>query len=202
MIYKKSCTKSIGALTHTCDPCDTPELGRVRSLILIKKGTSLNITTLNIQEWRAGIEAGTIIVIPKTIGSFDGGTPKTGDGYGDETERVLSNDYVLSIKDPNYADNVEFWEAAEGETWNVAWRSETLLHYVDKDCKLTAKAPIEEGLDSRVVWNVEIKWNSRTKPQVVPFEPIAEIFDCFEVKSSSSSASASASASQSQAEAQ
>jgi len=195
MIRYKSCNQSIGALVHTCDPCDTPELGRVRSLVLIKKGTQIDFP-LSIEQWRTGIEAGTIIVIPKTIGSFDGGTPKTGDGYGDETERVLSYDYVLSVKDPNYADNVEFWAAAEGETWNVAWRTETLLHYVNADCKLTAKAPQEEGLDSRVVWNVEIKWNSRTKPKVVKFEPIKEIFKCFEVgDSSSSSASASESAS-------
>lgn len=193
MIYKKSCTSSIGALVHTCDPCDTPELGRVRSLILIKKGTTINFP-LDITEWRAGIEAGSIIVIPKTIGSFDGGTPKTGDGYGDETERVLSYDYVLSVKDPNYAANVEFWSAAEGETWNVAWRTQTLLHYVDADCKLTAKAPTEEGLDSRVVWNVEIKWNSTSKPKVVAYDTIEELIDCIEVRDSSSSASASASA--------
>lgn len=186
MIHYKSCTRSIGALVHKCDPCDTPELGRVRSLVLIKKGTQISFP-LEIEQWRTLIESGQIIVIPKTIGSFDGGTPKTGDGYGDETERVLSNDYVLSVKDPNYADNVEFWEAAEGETWNVAFRTETLLHYVKSDCKLSTKAPIEEGLDSRVVWNVEIKWNSRTKPQVAPFEPIAEIFNCHEVVDSSES---------------
>ena len=186
MIRYKSCVRSIGALVHTCDPCDTPELGRVRSLVLIKKGTQISFP-LTISEWQSAIESGSIIVVPKTIGSFDGGTPKTGDGYGDETERILSNDFVLSVKDPNYAENVEFWEAAEGETWNVAWRTETLLHYVKADCKLTAKAPVEEGLDSRVVWNVEIKWNSKSKPQVVAYAPIAEVFNCHEVVESSSS---------------
>lgn len=180
MIRYKSCNSTVGALVHTCDACDTPELGRVRSLVLIKKGTTISIP-LNLEEWQAGIEAGTIIIIPKTIGSYDGGTPKTGDGYGDELERVLSYDHVLSVKDPNYSDNCEFYEVAEGEVWNVAFRSQSKLHYVDSDCKMTAKAPIEEGLDSRIVWNVELKWNSQRKPKVVDFEPIAELFNCHEV---------------------
>ncbi len=194
MIYKKSCTEGIGALVHKCDPCDTPEMGRVRSLILIKKGTQIDFP-LSVEQWRAAIEAGSIIVIPKTIGSFDGGTPKTGDGYGDDTEKVLSTDYVLSVKDPAYKDNHDFWKAASRHKWNIAYRTETLLHYVDADCSITAKAPVEEGLDSRVVWNVEIKWNAQEDPKAVEFEPIAEFIDCIEVRDGSSSASASTSAS-------
>ena len=180
MIRYKSCAQTVGALVHKCDPCDTPELGRVRSLVLIKKGTTITMP-LSLEEWQAAIEAGTIIIIPKTVGSYDGGSPKTGDGYGDESERVLSYDHVLSVKDPNYADNCDFYEIAEGETWNVAFRSETKLHYVDSACKLSAKAPIEEAVDSRIVWNLEIKWNSKYKPKVVDVEPIKELFNCHEV---------------------
>lgn len=181
MIHYKTCARSIGALVHTCDPCDTPELGRVRSLVLIKKNTPITFP-LDLKEWQDNIEAGSIIVIPRTVGSFDGGSPKTGDGYGDEVERVLSHDYVLSVKDPDYADNCEFYETAEGEIWNTAFRSETKLHYVDSDCKLSAKAPIEEAVDSRVVWNLEIKWNSKHKPKVVDIEPIRELFNCHDIR--------------------
>lgn len=180
MIKYKTCAGNIGALIHTCDPCDTPELGRVRSLVLIKKGTSISIP-FQLKEWQNAIESGQIIIIPKTVGSFDGGTPKVGDGYGDEQERKLGDDYVLSVKDPGYAKNKDFWQTAEGETWNVAFRTETMLQYVKADCKLTAKAPIEEGLDTRVVWNIEVKWFSAVKPEVSEFEPIAEVFNCHEV---------------------
>lgn len=180
MIQYRSCTRNIGALVHKCDPCDTPELGRVRSLVIIKKGTPITFP-LDLQEWQNAIEAGSIIIVPKTIGSYDGGSPKTGDGYGDETERILSYDHVLSVKDPNYAENCEFYEAAEREVWNVAFRSATKLHYVDADCKLGAKAPIEEAVDSRIVWNLEIKWNAQSKPKVVDVEPIKELFNCHEV---------------------
>ena len=195
MIHYKTCAQTIGALTHVCDPCDTPELGRVRVLILIKKGTQIAIPLVK-TDWQNAIEAGNIIIIPRTIGSFDGGTPVYGDGYGNETERKLADDYVLSVRDPNYADNTEFWEEAEKEVWNVAFVTETKLQYVNSDVRLTAKAPVEEGLDSRVVWNVEMKWRSKTKPKVVAFDTIADFLKCFDIVQSSTSASASASTAQ------
>ena len=193
MIHYKTCAQTIGALTHVCDPCDTPEMGRVRSLILIKKGTTIEFPLVK-TDWQTAIEAGDIIIIPRTIGSFDGGTPVVGDGYGNETERKLADDYVLSVRDPNFADNVDFWENAEKEVWNVAWITETKLHYANADVRLTAKAPVEEGLDTRVVWNVELKWRSQSKPKVVAYDTIADYLKCFDIVSGSSSASASASA--------
>lgn len=180
MINYKSCKSESLNLIHTCDPCNVAELGRVRSLALIKKGTTITLP-FDVEEWRTAIEAGNIIVLPDTIGSFDGGSPKMGSGYGDETERKLGDDYVLTVKDPAYANNVDFWQSAESEVWNVAFRSETKLQYVDADVKLTAKAPIEEGLDSEVVWNVELKWFSKFKPKVSDVEPIKELFRCFEI---------------------
>lgn len=195
MIYYKTCAQTIGALTHVCDPCDTPELGRVRSLILIKRGTTIEMPLVK-TEWQNAIEAGNIIIIPRTIGSFDGGTAVVGDGYGNETERKLADDYVLSVRDPNFADNVEFWENAENEVWNVAFVTQTKLHYVNSDVRLTAKAPVEEGLDTRVVWNVELKWRSQTKPKVVDYAAISDFLKCFDIVSGSTSTSASESAAQ------
>lgn len=180
MIKYKSCAQTVGALTHVCDPCDTPEMGRVRSLVLIKNGTTIELP-LEKTDWQTAIEAGNIVIIPKTIGSFDGGTPVMGDGYGDETERKLADDYVLSVRDPNYADNEDFWQEAEKEEWNIGYCTEKLFHYVNAPVRLTAKAPVEEGLDTRVVWNVELKWRSKTKPQATPIEPVAEFFKCFEL---------------------
>lgn len=195
MIHYKSCAHTIGALVHVCDPCDTPEMGRVRALVLIKKGTNIAIPLVK-EDWRNAIEAGNIVIIPKTIGSFDGGTPVIGDGYGNETERKLADDFILSVRDPNFADNVEFWENAEKEVWNVAFLTETKLHYAKADARLTAKAPVEEGLDTRVVWNVEIKWRSQSKPKVVDYDAIAEYIECYDVIDDSGSDSGSGSESE------
>lgn len=192
MIRYKQCSGNSQALVHTCDPCDSAELGRVRSLVLINPGTTITIP-FDLNQWKQGIEAGTIIIIPKTIGSFDGGSPVYGNGYGDETERKLADEYVLSVKDPAYKQNVDFWSAAEKETWNIAYRSESLLNYVKANVKLTAKAPIEEDLASEVVWNVELKWKHKDKPKVSDVAPIEQLFKCFDVVDESSQSSASSS---------
>ena len=180
MINYKSCAQTVGALTHVCDPCDTPEMGRVRSIVLIKSGTVIELP-LSKTEWQAAIEAGNIIIIPEVIGSFDGGTPVYGEGYGNKKEKKLYDDYVLPFRDPNYADNEDFWQEAEQVEWNAGYCTETLFHYINAPVSLAAKAPVEEGLDTRVVWNVELKWSSKKKPQATPIEPVAEFFKCFEV---------------------
>jgi hypothetical protein len=114
--------------------------------------------------------------MPQTSGTFDGGTPKMVSGYGDNKERQIGSDYVLQVKDPIFADNYEFWQAVENvEDWNIAWRTETQLAVVDSDVTITTKAPAEEGLDTDVVWNIEAKWFSKNKPELIAYP--AGLFD-------------------------
>ena len=80
-----------------------------------------------------------------------------------------------------YADNAEFWEEVERHTWNLAFRSETQLHYVDASVQIMTKAPVEEDLNSQVVWNAEARWFSKTKPVITPVAPIATLLKCFEI---------------------
>jgi len=180
MLVYKTCATDEDALVHVCDACETPELGRVRSFCLVKKGTVIAIP-FALEAWTAAVESGNIIIIPNSSGTFDGGTPKVGNGYGDEKERKLGDDYVLAVKDPAYAANVDFWQAAELETWNICFRTETLLHYVNSDVKVTAKAPVEDDVESEIVWNVEAKWFSKNKPKASPSTPLVTLFKCFEV---------------------
>lgn len=179
-IVYKTCAE-IGDLTYTCDPCLTPEMGNVRSVMLIKEGTVVAVP-LNLTTFTASVNAGDIIIIPETRGSFDGGTPRVIPAYGDLTERKAGDDYVLMVKDPNYAANSEFWQEVERHTWDVAFRSETQLHIVQgAHVQVTAKAPIEEDLNSQVVWNAEAKWYSKSKPVLTPVAPIATLLKCFEI---------------------
>jgi len=178
-IVYKNCAP-VGDLTYTCDPCAVPEMGMVRSLCLIKEGVTVAVP-LDLGTFTSSVEAGDIIVIPETRGSFDGGTPRMIPAYGDLTERKAGDDYVLLIKDPNYADNADFWEEVERHTWNLAFRSETQLHYVDASVQIMTKAPVEEDLNSQVVWNAEARWFSKTKPVITPVAPIATLLKCFEI---------------------
>jgi len=180
MITYKTCATN-EALTHNCDPCNEVENGGVRSVCLIKSGTEITIP-LNLQEWTAAVEAGNIIIIPDSRGTFDGGTPKMGNGYGNRKEKKLGDDFVLAFKDPSFAPNSEFWADAEKiEDWNLAWRTDTQLFIAGSEATLTSKSPVEEDIESEVVWNVEAKWFSKNKPSVTPFAPVKSLFKCFEI---------------------
>lgn len=180
MITYKTCTPE-EAPDHICDPCNPSEGGRVRSLFLIKTSYTLTVPLVE-ATFTAAIEAGNIIVIPETSGTFDGGTPKTVPGYGDEKENKIGDDYVLNAKDPAYASNSLFWQNVEKEKWHLGWRTQTQVHLVqDSAVKITTKAPVEEDIDSSVVWNIEGKWFSANKPVITPAAPIANLLRCFEV---------------------
>ena len=178
-IVYKSCTPAEAA-EHFCNTCDTGEKGRVRSLVLIALGTTI-ATPLTSEAWTALVEAGTVVIIPETSGTFDGGTPKMITGFGDVKEKKIGDDYVLTVKDPNYKENISFWENTEKETWNIAFRSETQLMIVNAPVTVTAKAPIEDDLETSITWNIEAKWFSSSKPKATPFAPIADLFSCFEI---------------------
>lgn len=180
MINYKTCATDDAALVHTCDPCEEPEYGNVRSVALIKDGTVL-ATPPTLIEWTAAVESGDIIVIPESRGTFDGGTPKMGPGYGDIKERKLGDDYVLAIKDPAYAANSAFWAAAEGQKWNLAWRTSSQLSYVDAKVSITAKAPVAEDIESEVIWEVEAKWFSGNKPKISSASTLMTLFKCFAI---------------------
>ncbi len=180
MIKYKECDSTGANLIHSCSACTDTEMGRIRTLFLIKQGTKITVP-LNLEEWTAAIEAGNIIAIPNVKGSSDGGSAITGDGYGDQTERLLGYDYTLTVSDPAYKDNSEFYQNAEKETWNVAYCTETLLHYTDQAVSLKATEAIEDGTDSEVVWSLELKFRTKDKPVKTDKSPIATLLRCFEV---------------------
>lgn len=179
-MYYPKCTEDVTALVHTCDPCNNVERGRIRSLVLIDPAgdtTMATLEALSLEAWKSAVDAGDIIILPRVIGSFDGGTAVEGDGYGDETSRLIGYNYTLDAKDPSYAANIAFWQAAEKKTWKLAYRTETLIHFVDVSVKVQAKAPVEEGLDTDVVWNLHFAWTSDEKPTAKAFADIAELFE-------------------------
>lgn len=179
-MYYPKCSQDVTALVHTCDPCNNVERGRIRSIVLVDPAGSTSISDLEdmvLDDWKSAVDAGDIIILPRVIGSFDGGTAVEGDGYGDESSRLIGWNYTLDAKDPSYASNIEFWQTAEKKTWKLAYRTETLIHFVDAMVRVQAKAPVEEGLDTDVVWNLHFAWNSYSKPTAKAFSTIAELFE-------------------------
>lgn len=190
-LQRLTCTNDAqgATLTHVCDPCGR-ELGRVRGVILFDGSFDIQglIDAIKANDATAetlietAVTSGQAHLISETTGTYDGGSPQTGDGYGDAENRLLGYLYTLNFKDPSYAPNKEFWEKAEYNQFYIAFRTESLLHFADKPATLQAIAPVEQDLTSAVVWNVTGTWKSKNKPEIVPLEPVKKFFDgCWEV---------------------
>lgn len=163
-----------------CNPClDDVEQGGVRSIAFIHKDIIGSITTdpTDTNAWLQGIQDGKIFVIPETQGSFDGGSPVEGPGYGHVASRIVGYDFSLPYKDPAYKDNCAFYNSIKGSTkWHVAYATESLTRISGKPVVIIPKSPIQEDLNSEVVWDVEVKWKEKNQP--CPFETPDGVFTC------------------------
>lgn len=185
-LQRLTCTDTSGeVLTHVCEPCNR-ELGRVRGVIMLDGSFDVAEFTEKMKTaseeavalFETAVENGTAVIISETTGTYDGGSPQTGDGYGDEENRLLGYLYTLSFKDPSYnEENKEFWENAERKHWYMCWRTETLFRIADVPANVQAIDPVEQDLTSAVAWNVTATWKSKNKPAIVPLEPLKKFFE-------------------------
>jgi hypothetical protein len=174
--YPDSCSEAL--LNHVCDPCDDGEGSGVRGVFYYKDGAFGGTPTQAMFE--QGAEDGTIIVIPKTRGTYDGGTPTYGKGFGDQEQTYEGSTYKLTYTDPNYKLNNDFYDNAQSATlWNVGWRSETLIHLSEKVVTIYGKDPHSDDNKNKVYWEVDVTWSSKDKPRI--YDMPAGIFQCFQV---------------------
>ncbi len=177
IVYPSNCDEV--DLAHQCDDCEDPELGRIRGIAFIKDDFAFS-NAASYTEWFNGIASGDIIIVPFTRGSFDGGTPKEGTGYGDQATKYIGSDYSLTYFDPNYAINRDFYNNIKRfQNYKVAYKTETLVHITDKVCQVLPKAPVQDDITSEVVWEIMVKWSSQNEP--TPYTAPDAIFICFEV---------------------
>ena len=112
--YKLCGSENIPA--HVCNPCISVELGGIRGVTLIEADLVpfdnglINKSLVETPEWwDDGIQLGKIHVIPKTRGTFDGGSPTTLSAFGDVKEMVISKNFTLVFNDPDHRENEEFY---------------------------------------------------------------------------------------------
>ncbi len=175
-----SCENSIPE--YVCNPCSEFEKGRVRSVAYIYKDylSAVVAATDDTTVWQTGINSGQIKVISEVSGTSNGGEKVAGTGYGDLREKVTGRNYTVTYKDPNYADNCNFYtELEKSRTWHLAYKTESLLHISDKAISLFVNNPVTENLEDDVVWNIEAVWFQKTP--VCPVDSPEDIFDCFQL---------------------
>lgn len=164
---------------HYCSDCDVLEHARVRSVAFIKKSAAFTDPS-DPTEWTTGITNGDIIIIPEVLGSFNGGDPVTGTGYGDQQERLTGYNFELLFKDPNYANNAAFYNAIKkSRNYLVAYRTETQIHVSENTVQVIPKNPVTENLTDEVVWDVAVRFSQGDLPE--PVDTPEGVFDqCFQ----------------------
>ncbi|PXV61170.1 hypothetical protein CLV62_1253 [Dysgonomonas alginatilytica] len=191
IVYKK-CVADGGIPEYMCDPCVNAEHGRVRSVAFIDKSlkdlleaVSGTPGTKNVESktwWETQIQAGLIIVVPTTRGTYDGGTPNMVTGFGDKKEMKSSKTHVTVFNDPNHTGNDDFYQSLEdnAENFLLAWRTESELRVANETLStVDAKDAVEEDIDSFVVWSVTCTWDQRGSKKNVPIYNLGEVKDVF-----------------------
>lgn len=179
--YPQSCDQAVP--DHVCVGCpsDDVEHGRIRGLAFIDKDylPTLIADPTDATKWTAGIVDKKIIIIPEVSGSYDGGSPVEGPGYGDEVSRLIGYNFTLNYKDPSYKENAAFYNAMKYSKRHViAFRTETQTHLAEKPVRVTPKNPVTDDITAEVVWDVEAKWSQADIP--APFDTPDGVFDCFQ----------------------
>ena len=178
---------------HICNPCSKNERGGVRSIGFIEASliefTNDGLIDKSLVEelpfWEGGVEAGNIHIIPKTRGTFDGGSAVTSAGFGDVKEIVTGKEFTLVFNDPDHRENEAFYSAIANApgTYHVAWRTDSELRISEAAVSIDPVDNTEEDVDSSVVWTCTVKWSQKRKTvQVFDLAPVKKIFDCFEVE--------------------
>jgi len=167
---------------HSCDPCEGREFGRVRSAGFIASDFTF-VDPTNPTEWQTGIASGEIIIAPFTNGEIAEPSVKTGPGYGDMVEEVLSQDQSGFFNDPNFVSNNKngFYQAMVGRrNMLFFFRTSSQTYITDVPVTVMPGYKVDNDLTSNIVWNVKVKWQSLNQPTA--FNTPDGIFDqCFEL---------------------
>lgn len=190
----KTCTEGV-IPDYMCEPCDVVEKGRVRGIFLLHKSIYADAETVatpgtakNIEKkawWETQVEAGLIIIVPKTRGTYDGGTQNKVTGFGDKKEQVASKTHSVTFFDKNHSANEEFYASIEDgcENYHMGWRTETEIRLGRTPMTgFEAKDPVEEDTESILTWQGIASWVQSVKKTVPIYSlgEVKEVFNCIE----------------------
>lgn len=176
IVYPDGCDNAV--LSHECDPCPRGEEGGVRAMFFRKKSVTFDYA--DPAAWEAQILAGNVVIIPMTRGTYDGGSPVYGPGYGSQAQRLTGTEYKINYFDPNWDDNETFYGTIQfSSNWSAGFVGKTKLRVFTEAATVFGKDPVEEGLTTEVVWNVDVTITQKTKP--VLYDIPVGIFECFDI---------------------
>jgi hypothetical protein len=166
---------------HDCPETTEREFARTRHGGFIKKSylATLLADPTDVSLWEDGVANGSIIVLPKTSGSYDPGDPKELKGFGERKVSYGPRTMKLMLNDPDYADNYHFYNEISLRTDLVPYfGTSSLVRIFDTPASIKAKDPVVDDLEEEVIWNIECEVVSVNLPIMVKRTTINSVFTC------------------------
>lgn len=163
------------------DPEFRQEYGRVRSVAFIRKGYLQQILSdpENLTLWTDGIDNGNIIILERTTGSFDSGTPLKLKGYGRRLTTHGYRDMQLNFNICCNKSNYEFFNDLDKRIDYVpAFRTGSYLHIFDSQADILTKEEAQDDIESVVLWTIECTVRSRNLPIKIDSSSLLSLFAC------------------------
>lgn len=175
--YPTDCDEDV---LYDCQNCDNlVEHARVRHAGTVKKSyiATLLAALTDPTVWGNGIRDGNIKLIPDVLGSWNGGVPKEGTGYGDQTTTISSFEHEVAFKDQRFKNNSAFYNAeAKAKDRIFFFVTETQIFFSKKVVTVLPKSPATENLDDKINWDVTVKWLENEI--LIPHDRLDEILSC------------------------
>jgi hypothetical protein len=182
-IIYRTCAEDGTIPDYIFDRCTDGEGAGVRGAAYIDKSLKAAITEENVASetwWKQHIKSGKIQLVPRTRGTFDGGTKKTVTGFGKEKEKVVGKTFTAVVNDLNHTENEGFYKALENNYKNYifSFRTESELRIAtDVMTGLEVKDAVEEDIDSKVLWQANITWEQAKPDLTVPVYSLTDAVD-------------------------
>jgi hypothetical protein len=149
----------------------TVETGRVVALAFIHKDIfdAIYADPSNASNWVDGSYSSDLEVFQEVRGTYSGGQPTTVSGLGSQANRTVNATHTLTVQVEGVKGNEDFWnEIQKSNDYRVAFvvgGNYDLLFIQNKDVSIYANVPVEEGLDTEVLWNVTVEWQDIVNPK-------------------------------------
>ncbi len=185
LVYK-SCIPAGGLPAYVCDPCSEGEKGRVSGVFFAKDLIKDDLTAANLGMltwWETQLAAGSIIIIPSVRGTYDGGAQNKVTGFGRTKEKVTGKTHTLVFNDKNHTGNKSFYEYIENNLkgFILGWVTNNELRVANNTLdSFEAKDPVEEDIESLVLWQGTAVWIQHQKNGGIPL--IVDLSEADEVK--------------------
>lgn len=182
LTYANGCAgaEAVHVYNGECPQDKVREFARTRSSGFIKQAylSTLMVDPTVKATWDTGIASGDIIVVPKTSGSFEPGTPKSLPGFGDLKESYGTREMKLSFNDPDYIENYAFYNEISNRIDLVPfYRTSSQVHIFDTPASVVASDPAADDLEAEIIWNVVCTVVSVNLPSKHAFATFVDIFN-------------------------